>query len=129
MVSKSTVMAAAMVANVEELQDVSSVVTSVEAHQEEVLEEVHQDMVSYRKCIFICKNIRIFFSTDYNDGQNGDMVDDQQRNDNYRPRPRFPRGGSRGVGGRGGGGPRPSHRGKGPKDNQQVQNTVTESTA
>lgn len=66
---------------------------------------------------------------DYNDGQNGDMVDDQQRNDNYRPRPRFPRGGSRGVGGRGGGGPRPSHRGKGPKDNQQVQNTVTESTA
>ncbi|XP_063707125.1 Y-box factor homolog [Culicoides brevitarsis] len=66
---------------------------------------------------------------DYNDGQNGDMVDDQQRNDNYRPRPRFPRGGNRGSGGARGGAPRSSHRGKGPKDNQQVQNTVTESTA
>lgn len=55
------------------------------------------------------------------------MIDDQPRNDGYRPRPRF-RGGNRGAGGRGGG-PRPAHRGKGPKDNQQVQNTVTESTA
>lgn len=61
---------------------------------------------------------------DYNDGgQNGDMIDDQPRNDNYRPRPRF-RGGNRGAGG-----PRSTHRGKGAKDNQQVQNTVTESTA
>lgn len=57
---------------------------------------------------------------DYSDGQNGDLHDDQPRGDNnYRPRPRFRgnRGGNR------------APRGKGPKDNQQVQNTVTESTA
>lgn len=69
---------------------------------------------------------------DYSDGQNGDLIDDQPRGDNYRPRPRF-RGGSRGGPG-GPGGPRGNPRGnprgpKGPKDNQQVQNTVTESTA
>lgn len=67
-------------------------------------------------------------SPDYSDGQNGDLIDDQPRNDNYRPRPRF-RGGNRGGGGGVSRGIPRAPRGKGPKDNQQVQNTVTESTA